>query len=1676
MSDDAVDPKLLPTQQYADEALQRARNLLDALPEQIGPYRILERIGGGGMGEVFRAEQRHPIRREVALKFIKLGMDTKSVIARFEAERQALALMDHPHIAKVLDAGTDDTGRPFFVMEYVKGNPITEYADKNQLTIAERLELVEQVCQAIQHAHHKGVIHRDLKPSNVLVSTHDGKPFAKVIDFGIAKAIGQQLTDKTLFTLHAEFIGTPQYMSPEQAEGSLDIDTRTDVYSLGVLLYELLTGTPPFSAAELKLAAWEQFRKQIIEVDPPKPSLRLSASGPALPTLATSRRTEPKRLGNLVRGELDWIVMKALDKDRKRRYETPTSLANDLQAYLAGEPVQAAPPSFAYRVRKFVRRYRGAVFATSALIVMLLFGIVGTAWGLRRAMIAEQQMSGALDDLNRQVQETEHELKNILPQSLLDEAQESGYQDFYKDPETPASFEVDMVRPVKRDDGTLLGYTKLTLGQQGIIGDVEILNPEKTTPDGMDYVRILGQFAADRAAKWRRQLKESQAARDSAQDAQKRSEELLYRSGIQLAYEMLTSGQILDARITLDALPEHLRGWEWKWLKAETTGPLDDFILPEDEMFVAYSENGRFAVVRKRKELNGPFRLFEAKTHHISDPINFPNYEQCFAISVANTGRVAILAIHPFTPEEGDRSSIYVWDPSEQRVIFAEESGVQTHRRMFTAMNYQRYGTAGPGAVRLSSDGTKLVAWGMDYSNGIISEKELKSLIAYREGAQISGVTELLRGEGTNWNMGVIYDIDSKHVVKTFGTAWGDISGQAQSSMFLQERRTSQKLLSLSNGMEVATNSTSPFTPVSPGQHRPYAIVYNGSNRANVYDATTGGRLREVSLHDDAELRRAYHSARMGVVVQSGRLFLRNLEAGESTLPIGYAFAESVLGVDEESSSLFEYDMSSKRMMRRFPLLSVAELALMNDATCNNSTVANNSLSGIQMGEYELQRDAHSLQANSVAFYREPYGSIADSINGSYGQYAFQTFAENGRTFFSINTVIDSQDARKLEVPLEWNVKIDFFITSQTHAAFTRRKLEKNDIPYPGGFFQSDTDRGLWTLDLKTRQLAGPVIFAPHSGLTLLGIAHDILWVQAFNSVRGFHLNELMEVTPKQFGRVDEAILSGDGTYLAAKDGMTLSIFTLPDGVLASQVSLPKLDTWIVWADNSERIIVKSGNYSDHTGQSRIYDPVQGKLLLAIKGIDYREKDTLANQSIGYRIPFRQRWPLIQATARSEFDPNQESVVAEKVVSLSLKASTLTEFATVIVQHEGLTMTEKAIAFRLVNQAWAIFDSLDPSDEWLEAADAQAAVGVAVSSGKHPTAVAEILKVLPNLWRLPSARVLNDRAWKIVSQPRLVQSAYVKALRVAQACVKAEPEDAAYVNTLGVAQYRAGQFEQAVNTLQRSEALAQAKQESYVCNQLFIGMAKYRLGDRNTAFELLNKIAQSDQNLDDEDAGFLLETLDTLAAIQLERNDVDGALANWQRLTASQPEESFLRLKMAAVCAWYNRETDLASIRNEAIGLADKTDKVDTAERCAKICCFTPNIDRAQLERSRDRVRAAISKEPNHRYVQYFHLALGMAEYRLGEYESALAEFELIAKNGVTAQTLPVTAAFHRAMSLAQLGRRDEAKSWQVQALQKMRPMPESDQNPLANNANADDIIAWLANRECEALLSGRVE
>jgi serine/threonine protein kinase/tetratricopeptide (TPR) repeat protein len=442
-----------------DEPGQQTRQY-EAVDERagsrVGPYILREQIGEGGFGLVFVAEQQEPVRRKVALKVIKPGMDTRAVVARFEAERQALALMDHPNIAKVLDAGATDSGRPYFVMELVNGAPITEYADAHHLTPKDRLGLFVQVCQAVQHAHQKGIIHRDLKPSNVLVTVIDGVAIPKVIDFGVAKAVGQQLTDKTVYTRFAAMVGTPLYMSPEQAELSgVDVDTRADIYALGVLLYELLTGTTPFDRERFRKAAFDEIRRIIQEEEPPRPSTRLTSLGETLTATAARRGTEPAKLAGVIRGELDWIVMKCLEKDRGRRYETATGLAKDVQRHLSGDPVEACPPTLGYRLRKAYLRNKTAVLTAGAFAaVMVVATAVSLAFGIQatraerlaaaerdRAVAAEQkakeQADAAgflLDNLLGQDDGEMNTIGNVPFKTLLDRAVKELDRDRSRDP------------------------------------------------------------------------------------------------------------------------------------------------------------------------------------------------------------------------------------------------------------------------------------------------------------------------------------------------------------------------------------------------------------------------------------------------------------------------------------------------------------------------------------------------------------------------------------------------------------------------------------------------------------------------------------------------------------------------------------------------------------------------------------------------------------------------------------------------------------------------------------------------------------------------------------------------------------------------------------------------------------------------------------------------------------------------------------------------------------------------------------------------------------------------------------------------------------------------------------------------------------------------------------------
>jgi tetratricopeptide (TPR) repeat protein len=534
-----------------------------------GRYKVIEAIGEGGMGAVYMAQQAEPIRRLVALKVIKPGMDSRQVLARFEAERQALALMDHPNIAKVLDAGTTAEGRPYFAMELVKGVPITRYCDEHRLTPRERLELFIPVCNAIQHAHQKGIIHRDLKPSNVLVARYDSRPVPKVIDFGVAKATGQPLTDRTLVTGFGEVIGTPEYMAPEQAElNQLDVDTRVDVFALGVLLYELLTGTTPLDRARLGRSALLEVLRLVREEEPPRPSTRLSKAD-TLPAIAANRLTEPRRLKAMVRGELDWIVMRAIEKDRSRRYETASGLARDVERYLADEPVEARPTSAAYRLRKVLRRHKGATVAALLCLATVVVGAGVSLWLAFRAAAAEARTQAALNDLAIQHEVAKDELatRKAVQQFFLDKVFAAGRPEGQNgglgptvslrqavDASLPAVVDSFRGRPlVEAEIRRVLGETYIDLGEpKRAIEQLEQTRRLRTASLGaehLDTIRSMNDLAEAYSAAWKKpesiQMHSEVLALLTAKVGPDAPETMQSMTNLAVAYER--AGQVAEA-------------------------------------------------------------------------------------------------------------------------------------------------------------------------------------------------------------------------------------------------------------------------------------------------------------------------------------------------------------------------------------------------------------------------------------------------------------------------------------------------------------------------------------------------------------------------------------------------------------------------------------------------------------------------------------------------------------------------------------------------------------------------------------------------------------------------------------------------------------------------------------------------------------------------------------------------------------------------------------------------------------------------------------------------------------------------------------------------------------------------------------------------------------------------
>lgn len=1324
MSNNSQNPAILPTGHYDSAAINRARNLLDVMPENVGPYRILERLGGGGMGEVYRAEQRSPIRRDVALKFIKLGMDTKQVLARFEAERQALALMDHQHIAKVFDAGTDDTGRPYFVMEYVKGKPITEYADQNHLSISERLELFEQVCQAVQHAHHKGIIHRDLKPGNVLVSTQDGRPFSKVIDFGIAKATAQRLTDHTLFTEHAQFIGTPQYMSPEQAEGSVDIDTRTDVYSLGVMLYELLTGTTPFSSQELKAAVFDQIKKLIIEVDPPKPSTRLSLNQPTLATLAASRRIEPKRLGTLVKGELDWIVMKALEKDRKRRYETPASLANDISCHLKGEPVQAAPPSTAYRIQKFVKKNWGAVIATAMVAGALLIGMAGTTWGYFRA-------------------------------------------------ERIASHE-------------------------------RIAKTEATKARNSESLA----------------RKDALTAKGIAEQRARELEWQSYRNGIQAAHAAIEQGRLQAGKEILGGLPKSKRGWEWEYLHAESDSSLGAVPIPPNTLRVHPSADGAYALLVSRDAPNGPFALIRASDGSQTHSIHLPNDQHdVLGIAVAAQGeRIAILASNSQPGTQERRSTLLVWDKLAARIVLRVDSSIKSSGYLFAAGSQLTISANGKRVALCALTSMKDGDFRLDFANRrfVIQTDDGKQVYA---GPAIAGVEMSPGGDyliGTHF-INSIVDVrrENDAALQSLGT---DI-----------------------NDHHLTDNAT--------------VVAVRTQTEWKLYDLAARSVIRPIHIPNELEKSSIYGDGSVAVGAIDGHLEYLGTGKDDARFRHG-RLPNDITNIltDSSTQSVFVY---SAKFIYRFPLLTQSQIDWLN-RTMNIEAIAPNgeSIVSNEGGSFILRETIsqqplqHLGYSGKLAYSRDggrlfvidhdtlKKASLFTFANGNWEQEVTSVpIAKLAALHYEKNLLFDSQTGRVAMSGSfrEKDAKLDWAVCHVIDFVDQNRSFSIRDYA-PNKNYLSTMQRGDGSVFEMTKWAAIEPVSLDIDRCRLL-IAGKL---KEFDSRDG-------AIRRETHVRADEACISWDGKRLAAADGDSVSIYSLPEYRLLVRRRVPIQHCEVIaWAANDTRLLLSCDRSLDGRFTAVVLETAALESVVAwrhtsdyFRGVTaFSRAGPLAvmHSKLFWTVPFSARWPAIRAVAAAECDLDLRTTsreTARRMLSEEFKDSDALRSA--IYSSVDIPLLRKMAILKLLEEAEQRFSELQKAHGVYK--DRMFAETQRASErGELPDF--KLINWLISRWVPPTSK-LNDAAWIIVASHVRSANEYQTALSFAQQAAAQEPDSASILNTLGVALYRTGDFQDAIDTLAKSESL-----RPHAANKIVTAMAKFRLGDKAVAAALIEHVKQ----------------------------------------------------------------------------------------------------------------------------------------------------------------------------------------------------------------------------------------
>lgn len=1335
----AGDPKLraeiesLLKAQPANFSITDSTPLTERIGTKIGPYKLLEKIGEGGFGVVFMAEQEKPVRRKVALKIIKLGMDTRQVVARFEQERQALAMMDHPNIAKVFDGGATESGRPYFVMELVRGIAITDYCDQERLRTKERLALFNDVCRAVQHAHQKGIIHRDIKPGNVLVTLVDGKPVPKVIDFGVAKAAHAPLTDKTLFTGFQQVMGTPLYMSPEQTGISgVDVDTRSDIYSLGVLLYELLTGTTPLTREQIAQAGLSEIQRLIREVDPPKPSTRLETLGKKLTTVANQRRVESTKLGILIRGDLDWIVMKCLDKDRVRRYETPVGLAQDVERHLNGEAVLAAPPSAGYRMRKYVKRHRSVVVSVSLVFVSLVAGLSASLYLYKEATNAESEKSTALND-----------------------AQEK-----------------------------------------------KALAERKT---------------------------------EDAKKAEEKWEFEAYVANIQAADAALRVNEVATARRRLDACPEKLRNWEWRYLNAESDTSIATFeclsaIGSPDRKYIIMSKGNNALDVRNAT--SGDLIVTLYYEHKPEETKILFSVDGSMVFAIPRDNRINVWETTTWTPIAQTQL------PGPQ-VDFIDTPAWQ--RAFASTVNGQRVIiSCGRNELHIQEiDSGKIIAVQLDgdlRTGSSMDSQDSRIVAISRDGRQIAGLSSidgcirvwgllsgrtiaLLRIEDSIWDCGEFaFNPNGKSVAVA-------ISEDAVDTV---------RLIDIDTGKVVCKMPGYDFA-FSPDGTR-IAITCNSEFPIIIYDSATGDKTAILGGQEKGNGIRSIEFSANGTQIAAacddGSVRIWNAASAEEyTVLCGHSSSATNVIFNHDGTSIVTaslvdgtaklWDASRRICLGPYVHYPFKEESARVHAQLFDATSISGGFRVVTMGNCPPHVTEASVAADTAVL--RPSEGIVKAVN-----------------YNASRAVVEHYDNKNSCLQI-WDV-----VTNRYGVVLTEGTREMHHIAFsPDGTRIIACDKlALYVWDSVTGTKLMAISSSEGTHFNSARLSYDgtrVVTAASDNTVRIWNTETGKELIALRGhdGEVRSAEFSRDGSrVVTVSDDWTVRLW---DSMSESAIAVLQHEDCPVQATLSPdctRIYTTSWG-----GKTvRVWDVFSKRELLMLRGhtqpvesvslsADGKQVITAGLDGIARvwdSTPYRERFPRIQMTRDSirKLRPRIEKDVA-------------------------LGKSLESINDRIL------------ADSFLSELD-QTAASIVLCEYREKQHEEETTREI-------TASRINSLAWRVVRMATVMQTseAINKALADATRAVELAPKNAGYQETLGAALYRAGRFEEALSRLVLVAKEYAVTQEEDPCVWAFISMSHAKLNRKDqaqSALEKLRQLAQLDEWSSDEDVKrFLAEAQSTLS-------------------------------------------------------------------------------------------------------------------------------------------------------------------------------------------------------------------